>query len=153
MRVKVGFTGSRYGCTVAAQAALERLLRDLAPPELHHGDCIGADELAASIAMRLGARLIAHPPLNPKYRGQAAKLPGTEVRPAADYLDRNEHIVNETDVLVGCPIMPEQRRSGTWSAIRYARQQRKPRFVIYGDGSIVFEQPNGKTSKYVPLAA
>jgi predicted Rossmann fold nucleotide-binding protein DprA/Smf involved in DNA uptake len=59
-----------------------------------------------------------------------------EVRPQRPYLDRNRDIVAASDVLIACPKGPEQRRSGTWSTVRYARQARLPILIVWPDGEV-----------------
>ncbi len=38
----IGFTGTRYGMTVAQRRILRLLLANGAGREFHHGDCVGA---------------------------------------------------------------------------------------------------------------
>jgi hypothetical protein len=138
--IAVGFTGSRHGITQAQAEEVERRLRILArvhgAQELHHGDCVEADETAARCAAGLGWRTVAHPPNNPTWR---AWHPSDEVREPLPFLDRDRAIVAATAVLVGCPRSPEaaDRRSGTWYTIRRARAAGIGLVVIAPSGILV----------------
>ena len=60
-----------------------------------------------------------------------------DIRTPRPYLSRNKDIVRETDMLIATPAeAEEQRRSGTWSTIRFARKLGKPVFVIWPDGTV-----------------
>jgi hypothetical protein len=124
--MKIGFTGSRRGMTAAQQHQLELLLRGVGRvsgqvrewPELHHGDCVGADDIAGQIAHRMDYRVVSHPPTNERLRAHSV---ADEVREPLDYLVRNRLIVDETEMLIAAPDGPERLHSGTWATIRYAR--------------------------------
>jgi len=128
---KVGFTGTQAGMTPAQARRLTDFLK--ADMEFHHGDCIGADAQGRNLAYALGARIIAHPPTDPK------KQAGTGYHEAwgpRDYIQRNHDIVDAADYLIACPQhMVEELRSGTWATIRYARKVGKNVIIIYPDGS------------------
>lgn len=62
----IGFTGTQEGMTIGQARTLYRYLRNMECEELHHGDCLGADEAAHYIARSLGCRVILHPPTNPR---------------------------------------------------------------------------------------
>lgn len=122
--MKVGFTGSRTEPTEAQLDWLASRLSALGATELHHGDCVGADAAAHTVAQVLGLRIVVHPPVNPRLR---AYVEGAdETRSEFPYLDRNKNIVNETAHLLALPARPEELRSGTWSTIRYARWVGRP---------------------------
>ena len=132
--MKIGFTGTSSGMSEAQRAQVLAWLKELGGTQLHHGDCIGADADAHTIARSLGLEVIVHPPTNDESRafcrGAAAE------REPKDYLKRNKAIVDETDVLVATPYGPEQRRSGTWSTIRYARKRGRVCYVVMRDGTV-----------------
>lgn len=131
----VGFTGTQRGMTEAQWAALWPLLRERAPGDFHHGDCINADAQAAYLARQAGFRVIGHPPINESKR---AFFPSDENWPAAEYLDRNKTIVRSTEQMIATPgEVEEQLRSGTWSTIRYARRIGRPLHVILPDGRLL----------------
>lgn len=133
--MRVGITGTRAGLTEAQEAVVRTTLwslRHRGGTDLHHGDCVGADEEVALQARTLGYRIVAHPPTSPLLR---ADFPSDEVRPRRGYLERNRDIVDEVDVLIACPATAdEQLRSGTWATVRYARSVDRARFVIEPDG-------------------
>jgi len=132
--MKVGFTGTISGMSEAQRAQVIAWLKELGAAQLHHGDCTGADADAHAIARSLGLEVIVHPPTNDKARafckGAAAE------REPKDYLRRNKAIIDETDVLVATPYGPEQRRSGTWATIRYARKRGRACYLVMRDGTV-----------------
>ena len=144
---RIGFTGTREGLTGDQSAALYELLCDrLTNPRflgawwLHHGCCQGADAQAHAMGIELSMRLVGHLPTDSKFLME--HMEGfTELRPRADYLSRNRHIVDETGELVACPVGPEKLHSGTWSTVRYARRMRRPITVIWPDGRIEAPKP------------
>lgn len=137
--MRVGFTGTSQGMSQFSLEALAQFLRESAPTEFHHGDCVGADCQAHNVAVSLHVpRVIIHPPQDPKKRAWTLRLGLT---PAFDttvierreypYLVRNHHIVDETDMLVATPATRnEVLRSGTWATVRYARSLGRPVHLI-----------------------
>jgi hypothetical protein len=108
----------------------------LAParPVLHHGDCINADAVAATIARSLGYWIHGHPPTNPKARAWFENDRTAEPLP---YLRRNRAIVAASQILVAMPDSYEEKlRDGTWATVRYARQAKIPILLILPDGRI-----------------
>ena len=71
---RLGFTGTRSGMTEAQKWQLETFLRDYASHRkntdlvFHHGDCIGADAEAHTIAKKIGFRVCVHPSTLTKQR-------------------------------------------------------------------------------------
>lgn len=146
--MKVGFTGTREGMTeVQANEVSDLVSMALHSDELHHGDCVGADEefhntamLYRAIAFQLGhrARIISHPPKDERFRAfcEAAD----EVREPKDYIARNRDIVDETDVLIAAPKTPTAPASlkgqGTWSTVFYALGKHKTVYVVAPDGTV-----------------
>jgi len=118
---KLGFTGTRLEPSDRQQKQMVTLLKLHTPAELHHGDCIGADEFIAKLAWELqskGIRVVCHPPTDEKDR---AFTKYHECRDALPYIERNHAIVDECDFLLGVPrTANEEVRSGTWATIRYA---------------------------------
>jgi hypothetical protein len=99
----------------------------------HHGDCVGADAEADTLAKQTMRPVIIHPPTNNRFRAFCTNA--RETREAQPYLQRNGAIVRECDVLIATPRTDaEQRRSGTWSTIRYARKLSKPILLISPSG-------------------
>lgn len=118
--IRVGFTGTQQGMTDAQKAQVDLLLAELGHDavELHHGDCVGADEEAHDLADNHAFDIVIHPPDSDSKR---AFCTGGEIREPKPYLQRNRNIVDETTVLIACPNGGERMRSGTWATIRYAR--------------------------------
>ncbi len=134
--MKIGFTGSSEGITVAQLQALRlcfALIGDDA--EFHHGDCVGADETAHGLALTNGWSVIIHPPKDDRHRAFCEKAV-THWQPKA-YLIRNRDIVACSDTLIACPKGPEERRSGTWSTVRYARKKIVKIIIVWPDGTVV----------------
>ena len=129
--MKIGFTGTREGMTKRQKKELERLLVEFlrgGASEFHHGDCVGADEEAHTIASALGYKVVVHPPERAILRAFCA---GDVILPKKGYLQRNKDIVDSTDVLIAAPKSgTEVLRSGTWSTIRYARRKGKQVIVL-----------------------
>lgn len=135
---KLGFTGTRDGLTPQQQATLERILRDAVViyniAELHHGDCIGADVDAHTIAKKVGLKVVIHPPINATKR---ANCVGDETREPQSYIERNHSIVDSTDAMLAAPhSMREEIRSGTWATVRYARSMHRRLLIVFPDGSV-----------------
>jgi hypothetical protein len=148
MSFQVGFTGTRHGMTRAQAKSLAWLLYmglQQRSFSFHHGDCVGADVQAASIAHAFDGNIVSHPPSDPKLR---AYFPLTDLSmDPAPYLVRNRAIVNSSEWLIATPYTYDQaERSGTWSTVRYARDKRaKTRgwptriTIIWPDGSVLEE--------------
>ena len=142
----VGFTGTRKGMTAAQLATLKALLlnvfvvssRSRGSVELHHGDCLGADESAYLAAKALGYRTVAHPPTSSALR---AFTRSDVVLPKKPYLTRNLAIVKASHRLVACPDGDEVQRSGTWQTVRAARREGVAITVIYPCGTRKDEMP------------
>ena len=124
----VGFTGTRHGLTMAQQLTLQGSCSTqwLGPgTTLHHGGARGADRQAADLALAIGYVTTAHPPA------------GHEPE---DYLLRNCAIVDACDELIAAPGgMREERRSGTWATVRYARKVGRMTTIIWPDGTTSLE--------------
>ena len=137
----VGFTGTQRGLTPGQFRTVKRLLLDLSPTDVHHGDCIGADSQFHDLVEVQGQACIhIHPPSYPKKRAHRVSL-SVPRRPAA-YMTRNQHIVNESNVLIVCPAeRHEVTRSGTWSTYRRA---------IKAKITIVLVLPSGEVEKLEP---
>lgn len=133
--MKIGFTGTISGMSEAQRDKLTALLAELGASQLHHGDCVGADADAHGIARSLDIAVVLHPPSNDKSR--AFCQGSVEERPPRAYLDRNKAIVDVTEVLIATPWGPEQRRSGTWATIRYARKRARTCYIVMRDGALM----------------
>ena len=134
----IGFSGTREGMTKQQSRKVSALICKLEEgSQFHHGDCVGADAAAHEVAREAGLKIALHPPKNPQYRAfcDCDILYGDE-----DYIERNHRIVDMTDWLIAAPLtMFEERRSGTWATIRYARTKGKPIIIVLPNGSIIKE--------------
>lgn len=139
--MRVGFTGSRDGMTLAQKGAFGQWLYGREAVEFHHGCCVGADEAAAVIAYDESpfTRVIGHPGDMPGMTSGGAKAVCHEIKDPAPNLTRNRDIVDSCDVLLACPKGPEEQRSGTWATVRYARKQGKRIVLFMPDGSVIEE--------------
>lgn len=117
----VGFTGTRRGMTDEQAHTVRQYLLAWRPEEVHHGDCVGADEQFHNMAQG-EARVVIHPPVEPAYRAHCDGH-NTVIRPPRPYLDRNQDIVDASDALLATPKEhSEVLRSGTWATVRRARE-------------------------------
>lgn len=136
--MKVGFTGTQSGMKVKQAKALLKQLKRLmsdSTNEFHHGDCIGADKEAHDIVVEyLGCGIVIHPPENNVKRAFCKSGNILKICDQKEYLARNRDIVDQTDILVACPKGPEERRSGTWSTVRYAKKVGRRVIIIMPDG-------------------
>jgi hypothetical protein len=140
MAERVGFTGARQGMSIAQRNSLRTLLHKLRPSQFSHGDCVGADAEAARVVDGFGnqwrCKTVIHPPKNSKKR---AFCFAQEIRPARPYFERNHNIVDNSDILVAAPKNREERRSGTWATVRYARKQRTRVIIVWSSGEVTYE--------------
>lgn len=126
--MKLGMTGSRNGMTYCAEKQLKTFLQENDIIEAHHGDCVGADNDFHNIVTENNITTVIHPPVDSKAR---AFCSGSIVLPKKGYIERNHDIVDSTDLLIAFPSSTtEEKRSGTWATIRYARKIGKRVIII-----------------------
>ncbi len=131
--MRIGFTGTQTGMTAAQKWQLGELLAGAAI-ELHHGDCVGADCEAHTIALAHGRRIVIHPPDNPTKRAWCQQA--SFIMDGKPYLKRNRNIIEATNRLIAAPkSKAEELRSGTWSTVRFARKLRRPILILFPDGT------------------
>lgn len=137
-----GITATREGLTKRQRIVFSAYLRLWlnGPICIDHGDCLGGDEEAHKIAMRIPGMFIRiHPPTDEKLR---AFCKSHWIAPPKPYLERNKDIVNNTNFLIALPGgFTEEKRSGTWSTVRYAMKQKKNIHIIYPSGEIEYRTP------------
>lgn len=137
--MRVGFTGTRDGMTVEQHKTLCGWLRANGPEitELHHGCCVGADDEAWDAFKTFANYAEAHAhPSNLKGMTSESALYLCDVKhDPKPPLDRNRDIVDSCDLLIACPKGDEERRSGTWATVRYARKVGRQILIIAPDGS------------------
>lgn len=130
----VGFTGTRDGMTVPQILGVQSLLTLWRPHCFHHGDCVGADAQAATIARNLHCWITGHPPSNAKLR---AFFDSDSSRRPKQYHDRNADIVTESDCMIATPKGPRPttgKLGGTWWTIEYALSVGRNVYRILPDG-------------------
>lgn len=130
-----GFTGTQRGMTEQQLDGLSWLLSEGDVERFHHGDCIGADSEAHDLVRDLcpDVEIVIHPPFDNRKR---AFNHGDKLREAKGYMERNEDIVEEAEILIATPSeFKEKIRSGTWATIRRARKAGKPVIIIFPDGT------------------
>ncbi len=113
---------------------VKALVGFLMPREVHHGDCLGADDEFHDIVEEITkACIFVHPPRNSSNR--AWRL-GSYVFKTQPYLVRNDAIIASADLMLAVPFGFEERlRSGTWATIRHTRKAKKPLIIVWPDGS------------------
>lgn len=134
-----GVTGTRGALTAFQRANLMRLMAELAPPRVSHGDCTGADAEAHAIARALGCYVIVNPPSSAAYRAFCDPGPRGEIRSPASYLARNRAIVTQAAYLVALPAGQRPAcpaGSGTWTTVGYAEQAGMGTVILYPDGTV-----------------
>lgn len=148
--MKIGFTGSREGGTSLTFRVFNNLVLNqfVDAVEFHHGCCVGWDEQACNLVGYCKGRnpdflRIAHPGDWPSLTSEWARENSEAVHPWKKNLDRNRDIVDACDWLIACPrTQAEERRSGTWATIRYARKKGRRITIINPDGTLT-EEPTG----------
>jgi hypothetical protein len=142
--MRVGFTGSGIYSMTAYQ--VERIIANLLEmhdrrgeigrydgpiTEVHHGDCVKADEEFHDLVRKHlpDAKIVIHPPTDSKRR---AFCKGDVILDPLPYLDRNHRIVDAVDEMLATPgQQTEILRSGTWATIRYAFRKKVFTTVIF----------------------
>lgn len=136
--MKIGFTGTRAGMHPLQASAFTKLMVHFQPKEFHHGDCIGADDQAADMLAceKIGpCKIVCHPPIKEEHR--AFNKRSDETLEPLSHFARNRQIVDQTDMLVVCPLQSEwQPRGGTWYTHDYALKRGKTAVVIWPDGTM-----------------
>ena len=134
--MEVGFTGSRDGINAKQQNEMTEFLTKFKDHIkcVHHGDCVGADVAFHNIAKDLGISISIHPPKDSKLRAYCEPYGSGKMFAEKDFLQRNHKIVDECGILIACPkTNTEQKRSGTWATIRYARKKKKQLKIFAGE--------------------
>jgi hypothetical protein len=141
MRI-IGFTGTSTEPNAVQARTLKALLKALDPEVLHHGDAIGADALADALCHELAIGRVAHPGENtagdsPKRAFCAADV----ILEPARYMERNDHIIADTEAMICVPAGPPTLRNGEWATTRHALAAGRDVFVIWPVGSITVLEP------------
>jgi hypothetical protein len=128
--MKIGFTGTRNGMSQSQKEHFVLKCDELGITEFHHGDCEGADAEAHDIVREFFPHvwIEVYPP---KSTYLQAYRKGDKHHAPEEYLTRDHNIVNNTEYLIGAPKSDvEERRSGSWATIRYARKISRPHMVL-----------------------
>lgn len=128
--MRVGFTGTREGMSQHQKEQFALKIVEINPREFHHGDCLGADAEAHDIVRLFlpDTKIVIHPPARDYCRAYKS---GDEYRTPLEYLPRDQNIVNESEYMLGAPLVNNREaRSGTWYTIRYAWSTKKPTVVL-----------------------
>lgn len=142
--IPLGFTGTQAGMTLQQKKSFLQELEFLrsffreSEIEFHHGDCIGSDEEADGIVRIFLPKpwlIVIHPPIDETKRA-FCKGENTVILDSKEYLDRDNDIVKECQVLIATPSREEYQRSGTWTGVRMARKYKRPHNVIMPNGDI-----------------
>lgn len=130
--MRVGFTGTREGLSMAQIEKVLELLRKWKATSFIHGGCIGADSQIHSILETASTEMMlgVYPSNLPDQRGiQRCWM----AKPDAP-LTRNKKIVAECERLIACPEGLEVVRSGTWSTIRHAKKVHRWVTIVWPNG-------------------
>lgn len=131
----VCFTGTRKGLTEKQRIAVADILGNLDSHELHHGDCVGADEEVHGMALTMGYEIYVHPPTEVSHR--AFCKGATITFPVQPYLIRNHEMVDEAFVVVAASHQQKEvLRSGTWATVRYAMKKHRQVIIAFPDGQV-----------------
>lgn len=115
---KAGFAGTKEPLTTEQKDTFRYVIKQLKPSEIHHRNLQGSDE-DVDIGIKLsGARidLVAY---------DDGPLP-----------DRSKAVVEKTDYLIAAPKYMYKNPGGLWFMVNYARSLKKPRVIIWPDGSV-----------------
>lgn len=130
-------TGTSRGITFRQAKAFRDLIFTWKIKEFHHGDCVGADDEAATILhITLPAVIIhSHPCIieDKRAHNPYANIVHEVMKP----LSRNDVLVKVGTHMVGFPAgFREEQRGGTWYTIRKAARRKRPLLIILPDGRI-----------------
>lgn len=151
----IGFTGTGLtgGLTPAAKKTLVFLLRSLYQTfkfsTAHHGDCVEADAyFDYAIKNFIDPKVSIH--IHPGFKGDGTFFKRAFCKPRPQdvlyephpFLDRNQHIVDGSELLVATPDTDEASgvRKGEWHTVRRARQKVIPVFIVWPDGTLKMDR-------------
>lgn len=145
---KIGITGTRSGGTVAQLESLVAVLIAHDPEqgieELHHGDCVGVDLQAATMARDMEIHTVCHPPVDESLR---AHHKSDTILPQQNHFARNRSIVDACDKLIVIPFQDEwSARGGTWYTHDYALKKGTSITIIWPNGEMIDTDTVGQTA-------
>jgi hypothetical protein len=141
--MQVGFTGTQKGMSTPQYHVVDNLLGDIMEEtgieKVHHGMCGGADLSFHDLCRGKGLYIVGHPGITQSGRVfNRASCDVDEIEPELPFLERNQVIVDQCDLLLATPKeFEEEVRSGTWATVRRARKAHKPLLVISPLGIII----------------
>lgn len=134
----LGFTGSRSGMTADQIVVVRRLLLELKPTKVVHGDCYGSDnEFHQLVTLLRSAQLLPDVKIKtrPSNLSTSCNNNADETEIPVAPLVRDKLIVADADKMLATPAQNLPiLRSGTWTTIRYAHQTGKVIYIITPDG-------------------
>jgi hypothetical protein len=139
----IGFTGTRQGMTDEQKLMVMDMLTQLEPAQVFHGDCTGADADFDYICKGLGIIREIYPGTDSYGLSPTRAYCDAEIQhPSLPYLVRDKIIAEKgVDGLMACPkSVHEERRSGTWATVRYARKLGRRVWILYPGGSFKIER-------------
>lgn len=139
--MRYGFTGTQHGMSDGQRMVVGSLLNIFAVtecPVLNHGCCVGADALAHAMAITRGYRVRLFPS---NIKEKTAVCPGAEwCDEEWPPLQRNHHIVENSDRMIAAPRTMANAQSGTWATINAARRYLRPLVIVTPEGKLQFER-------------
>ena len=138
---KIGITGTRSDATQEQLGSLLDTLQDIvereSTVEFHHGDCVGVDVQAATVASKMDIHTVCHPPVDESLR---ANHESDTILPQQTHFARNRNIVDACDLLIVIPYQDEWQPLGdTWYTHDYARwsaiKKGVPVIIIQNNGT------------------
>lgn len=139
----IAFTGTRSGMTALQLKEVAKLMRDLKPEWVLHGDCIGADSDFHNICLLLrGDRSNpGYPKLHLYPSNRSTRAHNEEfdiIEPQQDPLVRDKQMAIACDKMIATPKeMTEILRSGTWTTRRYGITAGKIVYTFLPDGTLI----------------
>lgn len=139
--IHIGFTGTQKGMTEPQKVRVAEILahKDFFG---RHGMCVGADAQFDGIArLSKGFRwMYIHPCTLEDRRAAVNRTEYDIVFSVQDPLTRNRDIVQCSEIMIAAPkTIHEERRSGTWATIRYAREAKKKLYILAPNGAVFTE--------------
>lgn len=125
----ISFIGAPGGMNAYQKTSVERLLKMFEPTEVHHGDCLGADEEFHNIATRLNLYTASHPQKDEELK---ANCMANHINLAKSKERANRDLVKVCELLLAAPDVPEGHFDPTWMVIRTAKRT--------GRAVVVFER-------------
>lgn len=134
-----GATGTRERISSQQRENLMKVLCDLRPRRVSHGDCINADAEVHWICRSLAIPVNIRPPLDAKFRAFCPPGLHDTLFPEKSYLARDFDIVSESCFLIAIPKgeRPASKiGSGTWTTVGYAEAAGMGTIILYPDGRV-----------------